>query len=140
MLSKDEKIPEQDVELQVILLDLHAAHPHWEAGTIFVARLPEARVKKYRASPVLWIASLPDLFAARGSRSLEVRPHAPTGSATPAVSDGSGVYLVLEVPDALREPVWDTMDGATPPPLRITPGSRFKRTFPVSDTGKHMPC
>ena len=86
--------------------------------------------------PVLWIASLPDLVAAHSGRSREMRPHAPTGSATPAVSDGMGVYLVLELPDALREPVWDTMDGAAPPPLRITPGSRF----PVSDAGNHVPC
>ena len=86
---------------------------------------PRRKSFKIWCTPVLWIASLPDLFAARGSRSLEVRPHAPTGSATPAVSDGTGVYLVLELLDALREPVWDTMDGAAPPPLRITPGSRF---------------
>ena len=37
----------------------------------------------------------------------------------------TGVYLVLELLDALRGPVWDAMDGAAPPPLRITPGSRF---------------
>ena len=78
-------------------------------------RTPPRRKSKIKmaCTPVLWIASLPDLVAARGSRSLEVRPHAPTGSATPAVSDGMGVYLVLELLDALREPVWDTVDGAS---------------------------
>ena len=118
------KIPEQDVELQVILLDLRAAHSHWEAGRSSSHASPKPEIK-ISCTPVLWIASLPDLFAAHGSRSLEVRLHAPSGSATPAVSDGSGVYLVLELLDALRELVWDTMDGETPPPLRITPGSRF---------------
>ena len=43
------KIPEQDVELHDILLDLHAAHPHWEAGRSSSHATPKQELK-HRAS------------------------------------------------------------------------------------------
>ena len=43
------KIPEQDVELQVILLDQRAADPHWEAGRSSSHASPKPELK-YRAS------------------------------------------------------------------------------------------
>ena len=43
------KIPEQDVELHDILLDLHAAHPHWEAGRSSSHASPKPELK-HRAS------------------------------------------------------------------------------------------
>ena len=64
----------------------------------------------------------------------------PSGSATPAVSDGMGDKPRTPSSSRATGTRSDNTDRAAPLSRSAIHGSCFSRVFPVSDTGNHKPC